>query len=84
MAFSFETPQVERNANLVDLEKSSPVRLLSLSEVLIQLRTSLPKFLGIWVGGVRNRSDKGHAFSIATRESSGSLLQGDSRIFVDP
>ena len=36
---------VQRNANLVDLEKCWKMRQLSSSEVSIQKRTSLPKFL---------------------------------------
>ena len=36
---------VQRNANLVDLENPEKMRLLSLSEVSIQPRTSPPKFL---------------------------------------
>ena len=36
---------VQRNGNLVDLEKWWKMRLLSLSEASIQPRTSLPKFL---------------------------------------
>ena len=36
---------MQRNANLVDLENPEKMRLLSLSEVSIQPRTSPPKFL---------------------------------------
>ena len=36
---------MQRNANLVDLENPEKMRLLSLSEVSIQQRTSPPKFL---------------------------------------
>ena len=36
---------MQRNENLVDLENPEKMRLLSLSEVSIQPRTSPPKFL---------------------------------------
>ena len=42
---------MQRNANLVDLKNPEKMRLLSLSEVSIQPRTSPPKFLKN--GGVR-------------------------------
>ena len=71
VCWKFEIGAVQRNANLVDLEKCCKLRLLSISEVSIQKRTSPLKFAHL-----AEKSENGSVSNLSTKVHAVLLLRG--------